>query len=488
MKSTFILLALLLCNSCLSGAESEVKPDNGGLISSVYDFVHRMIGKKGANDDDSEDNSSANVPANFNEISLADLVQLAPLNSTLSQCAAAIFRRRYHDYNIRITQDAYINHADKRVAESLKMSVNDGQKEIKIYDYQMSSNIVKYFGHAINKLTIDNSMHTINSSEIYQYVKEYASSSISFLNLGQITFDIFKTFDSTFPHIEELIASINVKQTGHILPFNQIFPQLRRLTLFLKPDADYSYINCAFDHLEYVSLNVVRADRASRVVWSQIDQIEGFLQKNSQIQNINFEKYFPLDFIATVHKHLTNLESLGFSKFNIGNRSLAFDSVKQLFVPNPNALEAISTTFSFPHLQSLSLSYSSKYYQTCRSVFHSKYQQIEKLDLVINDDHWTSGSTSISTYEQLTNLLTMFENLIELNLRFVKIIKHPKALAKAINKLDNLRTVHIVGFTEVEDFQCIRDHSKSQWIVNDSLLLSGQMDLVLVRKNSTQLE
>lgn len=89
--------------------------------------------------------------------------------------------------------------------------------------------------------------------------------------------DLLEMFDRIFYRVEELVASISVHQTGDISPFGQLFPQLRRLSVTLEPDADYSYIDCLLPRLEQFSLKIVQITGSPRSNWSRMDQIEGLL-------------------------------------------------------------------------------------------------------------------------------------------------------------------------------------------------------------------
>lgn len=321
----------------------------------------------------------------INELNLEDFLTLVKTNSHLSFLAGNSFRRRYRNYKFTI-----LNGSASGFVE------NHFDKHVEIYDLPSTVEILKNFGHWINRLDIQNSNISMDFSiTIDQLINRHCAGSLKYLNLGYLDEYTLGYLTQPFKKVEELTLSVkgNAIRSGFLL-FNRLFPRLRHLRLILNSNIDYSFITFEYPHLDYLSMVV------SNDVWKRKERIEGLLRKNPQIRSIKIQ-YGPMDYAKDINQFLPKLENLSLHTFDLGKNYVHFENVRNfvLSTRSPRSIENLS----FARLETLKMEYSSAFFDEWVAFF-KQHSNLSSLHLT---DYYSEGSVP------LVELTTELPNLNE---------------------------------------------------------------------------
>lgn len=281
----------------------------------------------------------------FDFLNLTDLTNLVEAYPQMSSMAIGIFRRDYKECDIcieRVYPGAGID-GQLRWADSMQT-----------YDLQTLLNIYKHFNCLIPSIEIRNyNIHSNESTLINNFINKYGKNSLKSLAIYPIKEDTFVEFSSPFEGLEDLYfqADIYVEAIKMpVLSFDKLFPNLRGLFLILRPNIDYSFIDCHMPNLQHLYLSI--DDRA----WDKNGSIEGMIKQNPQIRSLDIQE-IPVNYSKTVIDLLSNIENLTLFECDF-HEPTHFGSVKNFKVTKigPKSIEWLS----FRNLESLSLEYDSR--------------------------------------------------------------------------------------------------------------------------------
>lgn len=156
---------------------------------------------------------------------MLNLVEVCPSN-VFSSVATSIFRQKYGNYKIDIWSKDTFNHG--------KVLIYTEFDTFEVNDFQMSLQLIKYVGNAIQRLELKTAF--ISAAEctvLNQNMDKYAGDGLVYLDLGVIKEDTFVHFTLPFEKIEELIFQVQFMKhlRTDVLPLNQLFPNVRRLKI-----------------------------------------------------------------------------------------------------------------------------------------------------------------------------------------------------------------------------------------------------------------
>lgn len=268
-----LLLTLLLCN---------------GFFDEIA-ARHEILDKNGKLNQESIDLDGDELLRIFKSFNLNDLVTVASTNSRVASIAAKAYRITHEEYEVKIWQ------ASSNCIKAIDFS---GMKRIEITGYELALDFLKYFGDEIKELLITEGF----KQTILENIKE------------------------PLKQIEHLHYTIEYKQDGSkILPLNQMFPKLHGLTLHLRSDSYFGFIDCELPQIDDLRIHL------SNNAWNQKNYIEGLIQKNAHIKSIEING-FPADYIKVINKLLPNLGSLILcdQKIDTGKEIVQFEHVKNL--------------------------------------------------------------------------------------------------------------------------------------------------------------
>lgn len=341
MKVSLAFFALLLGCSCSSGYEPDLYEEKKTQITDLNDDVLYLI---------------------LNRLELKILLNVVKVNSKFSNIANAVVRRKYQNYKIEISVPT---------SSTSRISLYEVKNQIKIYNISWALNMLKYFGNSFRSLKIEeNNMDSIDLSNVYQFVDKYCSKSLKQLQLGLSEHASLDKFMMPFEAIEELHIQVmqNVQIVNNTKPLKEIFPNLRKLTLFSFHGVNFSFINSELSHLEHFRID--GSDRHGINVKNK-ENIRQLIRKNPKIRNI--ELYISdLSLVTLISQHLPNLENLSLSALSDGNETVRLENVKNVILEQ--AYVGSIDKLLMPRLDSLKIKYNSKDFNKWKEFFRNHIQ------------------------------------------------------------------------------------------------------------------
>lgn len=227
----------------------------------------------------------------FYPLEFPNLLSLIQTSSKFAIPINYIYRQKFHNHNIIIH---YVN--ERELKERRMFYCHDYMINgncVILYKHELILNILKYLGSSIKSLTINDELDGLNSNEFisttHQFINEYASESLRSLVLGRIRDDTLAKFTKPFNEIEDFDFKFYVKQIGTVQALNELFPKLKRLSMFFNADMDSNYFDCEFRHLTDLDVSIG---------WKRNEPIDALIQRNPQITSINLNfNNFPANYI-----------------------------------------------------------------------------------------------------------------------------------------------------------------------------------------------
>lgn len=462
MSRNFILLvALLFCNVCIYKAIAQVE-SNVGLLSNANDSAAQRL----------DGNSRAKtkfVDLNFDvlyliidQFELAELTIIAQSNAYHSM-ASDIFRLKYHDYNIQFSDIGY------RDPGNYHIHVNDdgNGKCIAIVDHDFGVEILKLFGNVIKRVYIQNhSNNPLHSTNINRMVNQVGSESITHLDLSYIKRDTLQQFAKPFNDVEELhLTNSQLELTYPIIPFNRLFPNLKRAEFRLNTNLEYKFIDCNLPNL--VELEMYSGHQTEF-------QCERLIRKNPQIRKLKVWS-FANDYARTINELLPELESLTLGNFYTENGMIHFKNVKHFW--SAQSRSQTIDRLSFARLESLRMNYNGNDFNVWQNFFRNHNQTVTKLHL--------SKSQDPIDMHMVDFLIAELPHLVKLTLiNFYGI--DTQIAARIFQNHPKLMRFEFARFYTDSDINSFHDRFGNEWDIQVINKLKTTY-LTMDRKNSTLL-
>lgn len=204
----------------------------------------------------------------FDELlSLHDPLNVAQMNEQFSALAANVFHRKYSKYTIDVvrrsqsTSDispkSFIDHFMGNISNEAYAKIPQLfilHDRIKLYEFELILAIFKKIGRFIQKLRVNTERIYVNCVEIIKkFVNKYLFASLIQLDLGFIKANGMETITQPFQMLVDFLCHIDVTELG-THSFNELFPNLQRLSLFILPDIHNDCIDCVYPHLQHLSI------------------------------------------------------------------------------------------------------------------------------------------------------------------------------------------------------------------------------------------
>lgn len=344
----FVLLAVLLSNSCLKDVAASKIRNGDNMASSHFQILNENL------------DESHNIRFNFTGLitdvqyeimdllDTEDVMNVMEAFPNLSPLGISIYKKRYKNLVVAIRG------ALSTKQPGMDFLVLGNPREVCFRTHKVILKALKHFGCVIQRLSVDNRfIGQLEAISISQHINEYTSSSLIHLNLNEMKNGILDQFTKPFENVESLnfIIPIEAKKlTNRDVSLDQIFPKLYELSMELWADADYSFLQCKLPILMYLDLNVF--------YWKKRDQIDELIRNNPQIQGIDIT-YSPNDYVKFINEQLPNLENISMFELKItGNDIVQFEHVTHFSFKFPgDGYDSISSIkkLSFPRLNSLKI-------------------------------------------------------------------------------------------------------------------------------------
>lgn len=237
-----------------------------------------------------------------NKSDLLSLIKAAEINEDCSKLAAEIFQRKHTDKLLRI--------------EKYPLP-HDSDAVISISSFETATNMIKYFGNLIKKISIQinndselcTELQVIETVILLMAINARCRESLVEFELhynGCNVNNIFHQFTSPFEHVEilslHLFNMIEQKDT-RTLQLNAIFPNVQELIIDFHEIRDSSFIDCEFSKLKKLGIS------DGLIYESNESILIDLLKKNPQITYISLIRP-TLRALRLVNKHLMHLQDL----------------------------------------------------------------------------------------------------------------------------------------------------------------------------------
>lgn len=416
----------------------------------------------------------------LDHLNIIDLLNLSQTSQQFSALTAYVFQGKFANHDIEImrdhsTSDISIKTLFDKFIENLfepyipqnidtRMWSLD-ENSFELYDFELILNLLKQFGYLIQKLKIKtNNLLPHRSEVINRSINEYCSNSLVQLDLGFLRENSLEQFTKPFNALEEFTGSVDTLKIGHkTQPLNQLFPNLRRLNLFLKSEIDYSFIECAFPHLEHLS---VRSLYSSRLTAEK--SFENLLRKNLQIRSIEASIFQP-NLIKFIHEVVPNIERLSLADVDIGDSEINFDRVKFFEMTQPPVGSIALLTFK--SLEELHMKYSTQSHGAWIE-FLKMYRNLTRLHIIETD---FDGSL----HEHFEELTTDLHRLVEVSVVSVKTISVDE-IYQFMENHDELIRFKLAPCT-FSNAKIMRQRQQNHWNIN-SFQMNLMMGMLFQRK------
>lgn len=345
----------------------------------------------------------------FNRLGLGDLVNIAEVSSKFAHIGSSIFRQTYSKYKIRLIKSSY---------SGTPYAI--GNTTIKVSDFNLIPNLMKYFGKHIRKMIIPDSYADDFSgdcwSKIHRFVNEYGSKSLTELKLGRVYKELWPMYTVPFQKVENLDIELQTDPDG--MKLNELCPNLRRLKIHSSNsvNTNFAFIDCELPYLEFLTIDVGNW-------WSRGKQLLGILEKNPQIRSI-YAKDTSSQFKKKISEYFPRLDYLVFYLGDSSGDPLHFESVKHFDLYLNSGYTSLQN-LSFSHLESLEFTHTPKSYD----IFVEFFQRHRNLSRLHLRESWGGELDLEALTVDLPKLVEMiidhdFDLSIENMTRFIE--RHPK--------------------------------------------------------------
>lgn len=296
-------------------------------------------------------------------LDVQNLLEIAETNYTLSVLGADVFRKKYSNLTVEIDNDRSSSHNSNTIKEVNQSPVLIDDKTILVYGLNVSLKVLRHFGPTIKKLKIQSKRFWADEEQrIIGFVNEYCVQSESLIQLDlQITqHNTMKKLWGPFKSVVELGLDIVYSDMQEITTHNQqtlnnIFPNIRNLTLSIKSSTNMDFIG-QLPNLTYLSLkgDTINSDAADTRHYQRL------LRRNPQIKSLKLV-FYPNDFIRMVNLYLPDLESLSLWSFDLRNYRIFFENVKKFELLS--AIQGSPLKIAFRKLEELRMWYQPQFAQ-----------------------------------------------------------------------------------------------------------------------------
>lgn len=403
----------------------------------------------------------------FEFLDLTDLLNLIQTNHELSIMANEQFRRRFSKKEIQILDEkskprnrrpqAIYDNGDLALLLQNLLENNGNQLDqhrndqvrvsndhVEIYDFDLTLDILKHFGHLIQKLSIKSSIKSSKWDTVSQFINEYCAESLVGLELSAISHqNSLAQFTGIFKSVNDLTIRI-ANEYKNVQTFNKTFPHCQRLSLEMVFDSDHSFIDCTLPNLKHLAIEM----------YSDVNEItiEKLMHKNSQIQSLELNN-ISVGFVKKIENLLPSLKRLTLSLLNLNEETIHFEHVQEFYFKTA-ALEWLPTQISFTNLRSLRLLYSHNDFDQWLN-FVKMNRNVSRLKIYI-------GSVDFSN-KQLENITAELPHLTEMTVETSFYIK-TTAIVRLIENNTNLRKFKYI-FHDAEE-NVLREFLEAEWKIS----------------------
>lgn len=405
------------------------------------------------------------------KLDFVDLLSACQTNKHLYELAVNVFTRKFSKNTIEIKDgpawhpsddsDEDTNHFILNIMDILAHFdpfqtedefetpplVTTSNKLVQIQDFELTLLALKYFGRFIEKLKIDYSfMNEFQLNRINGMINEYCSESLIEIHLSNCEGYVLEVFTAPFKKIESVSLGMEMKTVGKSL--DQIFPNLKSLSLSLITILDESLIDCHLPYLEHLYFRVEHNFRDTTESYVEI-----LIRNNPQIRSIVLYNVSSR-FLAIVNQLLSNLEHLTLWAFAMNGDDIHFENVKTFVMKN--ALYSSPVNITFSNLEELHMSYYDNRFDAWLD-FITKHPNLKRLHI--------EESVATDIHERFGTLTDNLHSLDEISI-VCQGSMSVEAVTKLIGDHENLMKLDLATLTD-DVKETLRKELGSRWNIED---------------------
>lgn len=273
------------------------------------------------------------------ELDFVSLINVAEVDEAYSALAANVFKRKFALKIIELRETSSKNEV---------VELND---VIKIEKFNMISKVFNHFGQFISKVKlIYGRDQKYQSKQVFELVSHYSSTFLKFYIESYDEF-LLQNVQKPFYNAENVsFVGVFHKLGSESMKLNEMFPNMRQLSLVYLHVTDPSSIHLYFPYLKYLYVSFLRAKQSFTD-----NDIECLINKNPQIQSLSIYNG-SMKFFKFVSENMPNLKTLSLPwKFrdylNDGDSPIHFKTVKKLSIKY--TINRFARNVTFDQLQEL---------------------------------------------------------------------------------------------------------------------------------------
>lgn len=327
----------------------------------------------------------------FSRLELTSLMSVVQTNSRNAEVVNDVIGGRYQNYRLDISTASENNGL---------LSLYEINDKITVYDVPFALDVLKYFGHHFRGLIIqDKNLELNDLMSISRFLIKYCQNSLEELQLKIKHHEILDKFSEPLPSVKDLNIHDMIKRdsVNMAMPLNELFPNLKRFTIYSWYCTNYSFINTKLLQLEHFSISGVNLQELSS---NNNENIRKMIRKNPTIRSLEL-RIDDREIITLISKYLPKLENLKLLCFRIGNDLVQLKMVKRFELTGYNIRFSSIDKLLMPHLESLKMSFDPEDSVELMS-FLNKHLQLRQLSLT--DSRYLVNEPSIQINELTANL------------------------------------------------------------------------------------
>lgn len=399
----------------------------------------------------------------------AELINVAEIGGKYATHAVTVFRYKHSNIEIRLYDNFRLSSNTNDLLNVAEMDIDADEVErvnrrfptsfygpmnFLFADCDSLLKMFKHFGHLIKKLKF-----TVQKGAVWDLQREMIGKLItkySRESLKEITFE--NNVEDMLQHIKKPLINVEhvkvvwgfTSDNHEILGPNQLFPNLRRLTLNFLSNIHFAYFDQHMPHVEAVAMI-----RTFKYVDSS--RFANLIEKNPQIKSIELRDP-DTEFIRAVHNNLLKLETLKLFDFRWNYEEIRFENVTTFSIDHKPSEEFNTSpaNISFPRLQTLHIARNKRRFNDyCR--FVTAHSHLSRLHMGIHE----------MQYLEFKRLTEKLENLAELTIdgKYVPEPLTPNTIVRWLQSHKNVMKFNVIGFP-AQILNEFKEQLKNKWNTN----------------------
>lgn len=378
-----------------------------------------------------------------------DLIAVAETSEYFSCLAEDVFRRRYSLGNSSKIIDI------SGTLKNPKHSISTTPSQIFIENAEMAISVLHHFCNHIHRLSINFFYLTLDQRNRIENVVENACfESVNEVGIFGFNIDVLLNFTKPLTNVETIKMQGKFRSSAVVsMKLNEIFPNVRLLSLSLLDVFDPSIFDIQFPQLEHFDISLIRISvelSPQDFIQNMMTTVRNLLMKNPTIKSLILHDCHSMHFVKMASDYLPNLEEISIDFIALDEyrgEPMRFPSVKKLDFTMQNY--GLSELMTFETIEDMKISGLA---DECIALIRGN-PNIRKLNIF---------ARTLSDQEIL-EIGTLLPNLIEFRFASeMKITANP--IVQMIQQNTHLERI-VLNLFDIELYKALLQFVSKEWIV-----------------------